>query len=87
MVENPGDAGQRWERDNFVKSISCVAILVLLVAESQGLGGVPHDRAARGGEGAGAKGSQWGRGVNGGVNGVVESIGSGLDNLNIAYTL
>jgi nitroreductase len=38
MVENPGDAVQRWERDNFVKSISCVAILVLLAAESLGLG-------------------------------------------------
>jgi nitroreductase len=38
MVENPGDAVQRWERDNFVKSISCAAMLVLLAAESLGLG-------------------------------------------------
>lgn len=29
----------RWERDNFVKSISCVAMLVLLAAESLGLKG------------------------------------------------
>ncbi len=28
-----------WERDNFVKSISCVAMLILLAAESLGLGG------------------------------------------------
>ena len=27
-----------WEKDNFVKSISCVAMLVLLAAESLGLG-------------------------------------------------
>lgn len=29
----------QWERDNYVKSISCVAMLVLLAAESLGLGG------------------------------------------------
>jgi nitroreductase len=38
MVEAPGEALQRWERDNLVKSISCVAMLVLLAAESLGLG-------------------------------------------------
>jgi len=32
------DIGQ-WERDNYVKSISCAAMLVLLAAESLGLGG------------------------------------------------
>lgn len=29
----------QWERDTYVKSISCVALLVLLAAESLGLGG------------------------------------------------
>lgn len=29
----------QWERDNYVKSISCAAMLVLLAAESLGLGG------------------------------------------------
>lgn len=29
---------KEWERDNYVKSISCVAMLVLLAAESLGLG-------------------------------------------------
>ncbi|MDQ1354886.1 MAG: hypothetical protein QG657_5195, partial [Acidobacteriota bacterium] len=28
----------QWERDNFVKSISCVCMLILLAAESMGLG-------------------------------------------------
>jgi len=38
MQDEPGEAIRRWERDNFVKSISCVAMLVLLAAESLGLG-------------------------------------------------
>lgn len=29
----------RWERDNFVKSIACVGMLILLAAEAQNLGG------------------------------------------------
>jgi len=29
---------QLWERDNLVKSVSCVAMLILLAAQSQGLG-------------------------------------------------
>lgn len=29
----------QWERENYVKSISCVAMLILLAAESLGLGG------------------------------------------------
>jgi len=29
---------ERWERDNYVKSISCVSMLILLAAESLGLG-------------------------------------------------
>lgn len=29
----------QWERDNYVKSIACVAMLILLAAESLGLGG------------------------------------------------
>ena len=39
MTEGAGISVQRWERDNFVKSISCVAMLVLLAAESLGLKG------------------------------------------------
>lgn len=38
MVAEPDEALKRWERENFVKSISCVAMLVLLAAESLGLG-------------------------------------------------
>lgn len=33
----PKDEISRWERDNYVKSISCVAMLILLAAESLGL--------------------------------------------------
>ena len=39
MMDGPEDAIARWERDTFVKSISCVAMLVLLAAESLGLKG------------------------------------------------
>jgi len=39
MTEGTADAIGRWERDTFVKSISCVAMLVLLAAESLGLKG------------------------------------------------
>ncbi len=38
--EVPGDTGsalKEWERDNYVKSISCAAMLILLAAESLGL--------------------------------------------------
>ncbi|HWR72992.1 MAG TPA: nitroreductase family protein, partial [Nitrospirota bacterium] len=38
MLPNPGEDLLQWERDNSVKSISCVAMLVLLAAESLGLG-------------------------------------------------
>lgn len=38
MLGDPGEEIMRWERDNYVKSISCVAMLVLLAAESLGLG-------------------------------------------------
>jgi nitroreductase len=37
MHKNPGLLLE-WERDNFVKSISCVAMLIILAAESLGLG-------------------------------------------------
>jgi nitroreductase len=39
MVPGPDPSVVQWERDNFVKSISCVAMLILLAAESVGLGG------------------------------------------------
>ncbi len=39
MTEGAMEAIERWERDNVVKSISCVAMLVLLAAESLGLKG------------------------------------------------
>lgn len=39
MAEGTAEGIARWERDNFVKSISCVAMLVLLAAESLGLKG------------------------------------------------
>lgn len=39
MLPEPGPELLQWERDNSVKSISCVAMLVLLGAESLGLGG------------------------------------------------
>jgi nitroreductase len=39
MMGNKADASLlQWERDNFTKSISCAAMLVLLAAESLGLG-------------------------------------------------
>ncbi len=38
LLPNPGEELLQWERDNSVKSISCVAMLVLLAAESLGLG-------------------------------------------------
>jgi nitroreductase len=37
MVEDADPALLQWERDNFVKSISCVGMLILLAAESLGL--------------------------------------------------
>ncbi len=37
MAGGPVDGIASWERDTFVKSISCVAMLVLLAAESLGL--------------------------------------------------
>jgi len=39
MLPDPEEDVARWERDNYVKSISCVAMLVLLAAESLGLVG------------------------------------------------
>jgi nitroreductase len=39
MIPDPDKELITWERDNYVKSISCVAMLVLLAAESLGLGG------------------------------------------------
>ncbi len=39
MTDGPVEGIARWERDTFVKSISCVAMLVLLAAESLGLKG------------------------------------------------
>ncbi len=39
MLTEPDEEIAQWERDNYVKSISCVAMLVLLSAESLGLGG------------------------------------------------
>jgi len=39
MLDEVNEEIIQWERDNFVKSISCVAMLVLLAAESLGLGG------------------------------------------------
>lgn len=38
MGKNATPEVLQWERDNFNKSISCVAMLVLLAAEAQGLG-------------------------------------------------
>lgn len=38
MGDNAEAAVLQWERDNFTKSISCVAMLVLLAAESLGYG-------------------------------------------------
>ena len=38
MLEQRNPLMSDWEKDNFVKSISCVAMLVLLAAESLGLG-------------------------------------------------
>lgn len=37
-VPGPDPLIAQWERDNYVKSISCVAMLILLAAESVGLG-------------------------------------------------
>jgi nitroreductase len=39
MVDEPDTAVMRLERESYVKSISCVAMLVLLAAEALGLGG------------------------------------------------
>lgn len=39
MIPDPDKELITWERDNYVKSISCVAMLILLAAESLGLGG------------------------------------------------
>lgn len=39
MLPEPDGEILQWERDNYVKSISCVAMLVLLAAESLGLAG------------------------------------------------
>ena len=39
MLQEPDDTILQWERDSYVKSISCVAMLILLAAESLGLGG------------------------------------------------
>ena len=39
MIPEPDEGIIKWERENYVKSISCVAMLVLLAAESLGLGG------------------------------------------------
>ena len=38
MLPDPGQDILQWESDSYVKSISCVAMLVLLAAESLGLG-------------------------------------------------
>lgn len=38
MIRNPGESLVLWEHDNAIKSISCVAMLVLLAAESLGVG-------------------------------------------------
>jgi nitroreductase len=37
MVDADDDGLLRWERDNYVKSIACVGMLILLAAESLGL--------------------------------------------------
>lgn len=39
MMKEPNEQIRDWERDGFVKSISCVAMLILLAAQSLGLGG------------------------------------------------
>jgi len=39
MLDQKDPLIAEWEKDNFVKSISCVAMLVLLAVESLGLGG------------------------------------------------
>ena len=39
MLPHPEESIFLWERDNYVKSISCVTMLVLLAAESLGLAG------------------------------------------------
>jgi nitroreductase len=38
LVKKPDNALLQWERDGYVKSISCVAMLILLAAESLDLG-------------------------------------------------
>jgi nitroreductase len=38
MMRSPQGSLTEWERDSFVKSISCVAMMVLLASESLGLG-------------------------------------------------
>jgi nitroreductase len=37
MLQDPDESISLWERDNFTKSISCVALLIILAAESLGL--------------------------------------------------
>ncbi len=39
LLKEPDSTILQWERDSYVKSISCVAMLILLAAESLGLGG------------------------------------------------
>jgi nitroreductase len=39
LLPQPDAAFIQWERDNYTKSISCVALLILLAAEALGLGG------------------------------------------------
>ncbi len=38
MLQEPDALVRQWERDSYVKSISCVAMLILLAVESLGLG-------------------------------------------------
>ena len=38
MMDSPDESVLTWERDNFIKSISCVNMLILLAAESLSLG-------------------------------------------------
>jgi nitroreductase len=39
MMKAPNERILEWEREGFIKSISCVAMLILLAAQSLGLGG------------------------------------------------
>jgi nitroreductase len=38
MMKSPDPLISQWERDNYVKSISCVSLLIILAGESLGLG-------------------------------------------------